>query len=271
MANFHTHITLSSFFGIGYGAAGHLAYDIPLPSAVIAGGLCGIAGMLPDVDSDNGVPLRESMSFLAAVIPMFFLERFRELGWPQESIVLAAALVYVVVRFGIAEFVRRATVHRGMWHSIPAAAIAGLITYHLCACPELVLRLYKTGAVVLGFMSHLVLDEIYSTDVGIRGVRLKKSFGTAVKMWGPSPGANLLVYTALALMITLTYNETTATVPQYADGPLPGVPFQVPHTAQELPGPYPTPAATPTYDTYAPPAPAQPTWQYPQQPPYPYR
>ena len=38
-------------------------------------------------------------------------------------------------------------------------------------------------AVILGFLSHLLLDEMFSVD--LRGTRIKRSFGTAMKFWAP--------------------------------------------------------------------------------------
>ena len=36
------------------------------------------------------------------------------------------AATYLLVRFGVSELFKRITVHRGMYHSIPAMLIAGL-------------------------------------------------------------------------------------------------------------------------------------------------
>ena len=66
MAGFKTHITTSTVLGIGYGAGAHLLYGLPLDTCMLAGGLCSVSGMLPDLDSDSGVPIRESMAFAAA-------------------------------------------------------------------------------------------------------------------------------------------------------------------------------------------------------------
>ena len=38
---------------------------------------------------------------------------------------LVGAAIYATVRFGLAKIVKKLTVHRGMFHSIPAALIAG--------------------------------------------------------------------------------------------------------------------------------------------------
>ena len=65
MAGFKTHIGVSGVLGVAYGGAGFAMYDVPLstslPTCVLAGGLCGVSGMLPDLDSGSGVPLREKI------------------------------------------------------------------------------------------------------------------------------------------------------------------------------------------------------------------
>ena len=120
--------------------------------------------MLPDIDSDSGTPLRESMAFAAAVVPMMLLHRFQHWGMSHELIILAGAGVYLLIRFGLAALLKRYTVHRGMFHSLPAAAIFGEIAFLLASGDDVRLRVYKAGAVVLGYLSHLVLDEIYSIE-----------------------------------------------------------------------------------------------------------
>jgi hypothetical protein len=67
------------------------------------------------------------------------------------------------------------------------------------------MRLYKTGAVVLGFMSHLLLDEIYS--VQITRLRVKKSFGTAIKLFGDGLWPNVSAYGKVALLSVLVLND----------------------------------------------------------------
>ncbi len=210
MANFNTHISTSAMLGIGYGAVGHTVYGMPLPASILASGLCTIGGILPDVDADRGHSLREIMAFLAAVIPMLLVDRLSHLGLPHETMVLAAACAYLFIRFGVTNFIRAYTVHRGMWHSIPAAAIAGLVAFWLCHCPDLNVQLYKAGAVVAGFLWHLILDEIYAVQASGGRVRTKKSFGTALKMFSKSPWANISTYGKLFVMIAIVMNERNA-------------------------------------------------------------
>lgn len=197
LADFKTHITASTVLGITYGAAGFYLYGISLPHSVVAGTLCSVAGMLPDLDSDSGVPLRETMCFVAVLVPMLTLRRFYQFGWTPETMAFVAGVMYVAIRFGIGFLFKRFTKHRGMWHSFPAALIAGMITYLLCLSPEIGIRAFKAWAVVLGFVSHLFLDEIYSVDLNGKKIRIKKSSGTAMKFLGDNMIANVLAYGVL--------------------------------------------------------------------------
>jgi membrane-bound metal-dependent hydrolase YbcI (DUF457 family) len=206
MAGFRTHITVSTLAGVGYGAAAYAFYDVPVPACILAGGLCSVSGMLPDIDSGPGIPLRESLAFAAAVISTMLADRFQSFGWSVDSIILAGALVYLVIRFAVAELLKRYTVHRGMFHSIPAALIFGELAY-LLATGDLPIRLYKAGGVAAGYMIHLILDEMYSVYY-VRGqIQLKKSFGTAIKLFGDKLWPNVSAYAKLALLTFLAFKD----------------------------------------------------------------
>jgi membrane-bound metal-dependent hydrolase YbcI (DUF457 family) len=163
--------------------------------------------MLPDIDSDSGRPLHESMAFASAVVPMMLVDRLVKFNLSTETIVLTGAIAYLVIRFGIAELIKKLTVHRGMFHSLPAAIIFGEIAFLLASGDNVYLRGYKAGAVTLGYLSHLVLDELYSFGIRRGRVRLKESFGTAVKFFGPGVFPNLATYAALALLTTVALKE----------------------------------------------------------------
>ncbi len=206
MAGFKTHITTSCLLGVGYTGTG-LYLGLPIESSLIAGGLCGIGGMLPDIDSDSGIPFRESMGFAAAIVPVLMLDRFHEFRLDHEQMVLITGSLYLFVRFGIARLLARYTVHRGMFHSLPAALIFAGITFLVSGYTDLHLRYFKATGIFIGVMSHLLLDEIYAVE-WIRGRwRFKKSFGTAMKLWGKSGIANVSTYAKLALVVLLILSE----------------------------------------------------------------
>jgi membrane-bound metal-dependent hydrolase YbcI (DUF457 family) len=206
MADFRTHMLTSSAAGVLYGVAG-AQLGMPIETCIVAGGLCSVSGMLPDLDSSSGRPLREATTLAAAIVPMLMVDRFQRLNWSHEHMVLAAAALYLGIRFGVAEIFRRYTVHRGMWHSIPAAIIVGMVSFLIMSSFDINVRIYKTIAVVLGFMSHLVLDEIWSVDFRRGQFQYKSSFGTALKLWGNDNFANTMTYSKLLALAFLVYHD----------------------------------------------------------------
>ncbi len=227
MANFRTHITVSTIAGAVYAAAGY-KWGLSWESCAIAGGLCSVSGMLPDLDSDSGIPLREAVGFSAAFVPMMMVDRLERLGCSHEMMVVLTGAIYLIIRFGMAEIFRRYTVHRGMWHSVPAAACCGMFTFLICSTEDVSIRLFKTFAVVLGFMSHLIIDEIWSVDFKQGQYVFKSSFGSALKFWGPDRLANVTSY-GLAIVLGLLVYQDESMMSQFGyENP------DVPHTAMQV-------------------------------------
>jgi membrane-bound metal-dependent hydrolase YbcI (DUF457 family) len=205
MPGFKIHISASTTLGIGYGAAAFALYHVPAPTAAVATVLCSVSGMLPDLDSGPGRPLHESVCFAAAAVPMMMADRFKHWGWDTESIILAGALTYLFIRFVLGELLKKFTVHRGIFHSLPVALIFCEIAFLVCTAGDLNIRYFKAGGIAIGFLSHLILDEIWSID--FRHQRLKSSFGTAFKMWSDCRWATLLAYAIMICFTVLTLND----------------------------------------------------------------
>ncbi len=205
MADFKTHITGSAILGTAYGFVANVQYGVPPAHCMVAGALCTVAGMLPDLDSKSGIPQREMLCFVSVLIPMLMLFRFQEMGLSAEHMVFVAGVMYVLVRFGVGALFKKYTKHRGMWHSVPAAVAAAMLTYLVCLSGENHIRLFKAWAVFIGFILHLSLDELYSVDV--MGRRLKKSWGTAMKFFGKNKLANFAVYGKIAALALLIGND----------------------------------------------------------------
>ena len=163
--------------------------------------------MLPDLDSDSGIPLREAVGFAAAFVPMLMLDRLERVGLSHEMMLVVTGAIYFLLRFGIAELFRRYTVHRGMWHSLPAAIIAALFVFLVCGSENVHLRLFKTVAVFVGFMSHILLDELWSVEYRRGKYVFKHSFGTALKFFGESRLANIATYFLLAALSVVAYHD----------------------------------------------------------------
>jgi hypothetical protein len=76
------------------------------------------------------------------------------------------------------------------------------VTYLAYGSPSIRIRLLMACGVALGFLSHLVLDEIYSVAWHGGVLKLKSSAGSAVKFFSRSWGAVVFCY---GLLFTLTY------------------------------------------------------------------
>jgi len=206
MAMFPTHIKCSTLAGIGCGTVAYLGYGVPLTTSMVGAGLCCIGGILPDIDSGPGIPLREITTFLASVVPTMLITRLLSYSFTQETLILAGAAIYVGIRFGLSHFLRHYTVHRGMFHSFPTMAIFGELTYLLFYGESMFVRIFMVGAVCLGVFIHLLLDEIYSVEWDGKP-HLKRSFGTAMKFVGHEWWPNVTCYAKLAVLTFLVLND----------------------------------------------------------------
>lgn len=205
MAGFRTHITVSGALGFVYGGCAVQPLGFTTEAGVLAAGVTAVGGMLPDLDSDSGVPIREMFSLAAVVLPLMFVRRMIHAGVSPEGILASLLFGYLFVRYVLANVFKELTVHRGMFHSVPAMLIAGLCVYLAYHSPDRGIRVLLACGVMAGFLSHLVLDEIYSVDW--RGVRpkLKSSAGTALKLASPSLPATAVCYLILGGLAYLAY------------------------------------------------------------------
>ena len=192
MASYRGHLVVSSALGAAYGAAALFSWNFDWSPAFLAAGLTTLGGLLPDLDSDSGVPVREMFGLAAAVTPLLMFDRIHADSPERKAVLLGA--IYLLIRYGLSNVFKHLTVHRGMFHSIPAMLIAGLIVFLLSHGPELETRLYLACGTMLGFLSHLVLDEIYSIDFMGLKVRLNKYAGSALKLGSSSWAATTFTY-----------------------------------------------------------------------------
>jgi hypothetical protein len=208
MASYQGHLTVSTVLGAVYGGIATWSWQLDWGPAFLGALAVTLGGLLPDLDSDSGVPVRELFSLVAAVVPVLLLrrmEQLRSLTTEQNLVVLAG--LYLLIRYGGADIFNLLTTHRGMFHSIPAMLIAGLLVFLVYHSPQLVIRLYLAAGTMLGFLSHLVLDELYSVNfMGVR-LRLNKYAGSALKLYSPSLPATMFTYILLAGLAFLTWLE----------------------------------------------------------------
>lgn len=205
MADFRTHVTVSTFCGVAYGAAAVQAFQHPPEVAVLAGTLTAVGGMLPDLDSDSGRPVREMSSLIAAVLPLLAMERLKQIFDSQEGVFAAIVVLYAFVRYVGTPLFKRISVHRGMYHSIPAMLIFGLIVYLEYKSPDRSIRLLLALGVMIGFLSHLILDEVWSVNFEGLRFKLKSSAGSAMKFFSPVIWPNIVCYLILGGLLYLAF------------------------------------------------------------------
>lgn len=182
MANFTTHI------GVGTVAAGALATltlaaNVVAPENLVAVTMAGVLGsILPDIDLKDSRPSKAMFAGLAIFFSFAVLFEYAA-RFSIAELWLVWLGTLLAVRYGLHLIFHHMAVHRGVWHSLLAAAFSGIATaiifYHVLGRPDGVAWL-AGGFLFIGYIVHLVLDEIYSVDV--MDVRVKSSFGTAVKL-----------------------------------------------------------------------------------------
>jgi membrane-bound metal-dependent hydrolase YbcI (DUF457 family) len=206
MALFRQHISLGAILAI-IGVIVLYFYAVTTDPFELAAvfGLCTLGSLIPDVDSDSGLPFylmfgTLTVAFGGAALYMTLAAA------PQDWRVLVGVPLasLAIFWFGVGRVVRRFTHHRGIWHSVPALLIASTIVYiaaRYIGADVSASLLYAT-AMAAGVASHLLLDEIYS-EVSFTGIAIgpKRSVGTAVKLFSHSAWVNLLTYAMLACLL----------------------------------------------------------------------
>lgn len=205
MASFRGHLTTSAVLGIAYGVAGFWSLGVRWWMSALGTGMTAMAGLLPDLDSDSSVPHQTLFRIAGPVAALLSLQHALTAGLPLERALLRMLATYIIVRYVLCYLMRKMTVHRGMFHSIPAMLIAGLAIFLVYLHMDRRLRLFLAGAVTAGYLSHLVLDEICAVD--FQGGRVKKPFGTALKLFSQNWLATTVCYGLLFVLAMLALVE----------------------------------------------------------------
>ena len=205
MANFTTHIGAGTVVA-GALATLTLAADVIAPENLVAVTLAGVLGsVLPDIDLKDSRPSKSMFAGLAIFFSFAVLFNLAtKYSIAELWIVWLGTLVGV--RYGLHKIFHKISVHRGIWHSLLAGAfssVATAIVFHrLLGRPEGVAWL-AAGFMMIGYLTHLILDEMYSVDV--MDTRIKASFGTALKLFDsryPVASLAMAAATAAAVMVS---------------------------------------------------------------------
>lgn len=200
MANFNTHLSIALTASVGTSLVAvniHLITSADMLSLIFLGTL---GGLLPDIDASNSRPVRLLFFVLALMGVATVLHAFKNHYEPYPLLLIVVG-TYLFIRYGLFALFNRLTVHRGVFHSVLAALFFALLM--ICISYRFlhsgVLHAWLNGIFIAqGFIVHLLLDELYSVDLS--NSRMKKSFGTALKLCSysnPSASTLMTVFTIL--------------------------------------------------------------------------
>lgn len=186
MADFATHLGWGAV-AAGLAASATYAADIVPATEIMTLTAAGVIGsVLPDVDLEKAIPSRMLFTGLGLVLAFIALFNFRA-SYSISELWLIWLGVFLAMRYGAYHIFHRTATHRGVFHSLLAGAFFMVLTAALLAHGPLGVARDPVTAwmaglfVLLGYIIHLILDEIYSVD--FTGGHLKKSFGTALKLF----------------------------------------------------------------------------------------
>ena len=183
MASFNVHLSVG-LMASGLAATAALVSGVASEAMVLPLFLLGVFGsLLPDVDADNSLPVRIAFSLLSIAAAFLVMLYGAALFSSLLELVVLWVATYCGFRFVLFALFTRLTVHRGVFHTVPAIFLSGFVTAALAH------RLFAVAAgnawlaggfVAFGYLVHLSLDELYS--VNLFGAYTKRSFGTALKL-----------------------------------------------------------------------------------------
>jgi hypothetical protein len=161
----------------------------------------GILGSIfPDIDLKTSTPAKYMRNFLMIFLTLFFflfseslglIDFFREFfnyttlvnyKYFYNILNLIISLTFPTI---IIFILQKTMKHRGILHSIPFGLFSSIIIFELFQNINnqyglLLNSFYISFLFFTGFLTHLILDEIYSVDLVNK--RIKKSFGSALKI-----------------------------------------------------------------------------------------
>jgi hypothetical protein len=205
MADFAAHLGWGTV-GAGLAASATYAAGIVPPGDLLTLTTAGLIGsVLPDIDLEKAVPSRLLFTGLGFLLAFVVLFTFKSSYSIVELWIIWSA-VFVAIRFGAYHLFHRTAAHRGIFHSLLASAFFMTVTAVILAYTvgrEPIVAWMAGLFVFLGCIIHLVLDEIYSVD--FTGARIKRSFGSALKLYdSKSISASLLMAGALIASLLIS-------------------------------------------------------------------
>jgi len=203
LANFATHIGVGTVVS-GALATMTLAADVIAPESLVGVTLAGVLGsVLPDIDLKDSRASRVFFSGLAVFFSFCVLFVAAHKYSIAELWILWLG-AFLLVRYGVEAAFHRFSYHRGIWHSLLAGLFfwfATTIVFKYVLGRHEGVAWLAGGFMFVGYVTHLVLDEMYSVD--LMDNRLKASFGSALKIYDSKRYGETVTVAVLAVVMFL--------------------------------------------------------------------
>ncbi|OSM05091.1 metal-dependent hydrolase [Magnetofaba australis] len=202
MADFSTHLSVGAAVSGAAATLVNAAGVINADQTLLLFTLGTIGGLLPDLDSDTSTPLKAGFTFLATLFGFVVMFGVGVGRYSVLELILLWWAAFLMIRYGVFALFTQLTKHRGIIHSVPAGALFAAIAIVLAD------RLFLLGItlawlsglfVLLGFLTHLLLDELVSLNL-LKASGPRKSLGTAFKLFSNDWRATAGVYLALGAL-----------------------------------------------------------------------
>lgn len=216
MANFPTHIAIGTVASGMLATLTMAANIVPAEELVPLISVGALASILPDIDLSKSRASDAMFAGLGVFVAFTLLMRlFYRFSIAEMWIIWIGT--YLFIRYGAQKIFHNYARHRGIFHSLLAAAFFSFLTVIIFS------RLFFAGETVAwvagvfmftGYLVHLVLDEIYSVDVTNDKI-VKSSFGTALKVFDSRykiASAGMAVAMAAAFFFTPPAKSFVSTV-----------------------------------------------------------
>ena len=200
MADFRTHLTFGSLTGFTIAISVYLSDWVHnIYMAIIIYFATVIGSFLPDMDSDSGHPVKiifEFYAYISAALTIYYLH---DNGLSIYFRIFLPIASFFFVRIVMMKLFIKHTKHRGIFHSFPAFLVVFFASLLVAWSTDLFLmeKFSIAIAISFGYLSHLILDEIYAVkmlnpskskkkrtffEIIKRHLGVKRSFGTALDL-----------------------------------------------------------------------------------------
>ena len=142
-----------------------------------------LGGVAPDLDSDTSQPVQSVFTLFSITLPLILILSFHT-TFSIIKMLLIWSFATLILKMIFFKIFLSLTRHRGIFHTIPMGLLFAQLVILLC------FKFFHINTdtsfiygffMFFGFFIHLLLDEVYS--VNVLGIKIKKSFGTALKLY----------------------------------------------------------------------------------------